>query len=164
MHPALPRHMGCGGRICAMLIGREELCSLIAHAGNMCLLEGVLDWTAGEIRCFAHSHTDPTNPLRSNARLASVHLLEYGAQTMAVHGGLLARESGTRVLPGYLAALRDVVLRQEFIDHITEPLMIHAQMIATLDDSFMYRFNIIAGGIELASARATVIARKDTTQ
>ncbi len=147
-----------------MLIGKEELCSLIPHAGSMCLLEGVLDWNAGEIRCSALSHTDPANPLRSNAGLASVHLLEYGAQAMAVHGGLLARESGTRVLPGYLAALRDVVLQQEFIDHITAPLTIHAQMIATLADSFMYRFSVIAGDTELACARATVISRKDTAQ
>jgi predicted hotdog family 3-hydroxylacyl-ACP dehydratase len=145
-----------------MLIGKEELCNLIPHAGNMCLLEGVLEWSAGEIRCSALSHTNPDNPLRRNARLASVHLLEYGAQAMAVHEGLLARKSGTRVLPGYLAALRDVVLQQEFIDHITAPLTIHAQMIATLADSFMYRFSVIAGGIELASARATVISRKDT--
>ena len=147
-----------------MLIGKEELCSLIPHAGSMCLLEGVIDWNAGEIRCTALSHTDPANPLRSNARLASVHLLEYGAQAMAAHGGLLARESGIRVLPGYLVTLRDVVLQQEFIDHITAPLTIHAQMIATLADSFMYRFSIIAGGIELASARATVVSRKDTAQ
>jgi predicted hotdog family 3-hydroxylacyl-ACP dehydratase len=147
-----------------MMIGKDELCGLIPHAGSMCLLESVLDWNAGEIRCSALSHTDPANPLRSSTGFASVHLLEYGAQAMAVHGGLLARESGTGVLPGYLAALRDVVLQQEFIDHITAPLTIHAQMIATQADSFMYRFRVIAGGTELASARATVISRKDPAQ
>jgi predicted hotdog family 3-hydroxylacyl-ACP dehydratase len=147
-----------------MLIGKEELCCLIPHAGSMCLLEDVLDWNAEEIRCSALSHTDPANPLRSDAGFASVHLLEYGAQAMAVHGGLLARESGTRVLPGYLAALHEVVLQQEFIDHVTVPLTVHAQMIATLADSFMYRFSISADGAELASARATVISRKDTAQ
>jgi len=145
-----------------MLIGKEELCGLIPHAGSMCLLEGVIDWNSGEIHCSALSHTDPANPLRSKAGLASVHLLEYGAQAMAVHGGLLARESGTRVLPGYLAALHDVVLQQEFIDQITAPLTIHAHMIASLADSFMYRFSISAEHIALASSRATVIARADT--
>jgi hypothetical protein len=40
--------------------------------------------------------------------------------------------------------------------------MIHAQLIASLDDSFMYRFSIHAEHIVLASARATVIARADT--
>jgi len=146
-----------------MLIGKEELCGLIPHAESMCLLDSVLEWDAGEIRCSATSHTDPGNPLRNNGRLASVHLLEYGAQAMAVHGGLLAREAGTRVLPGYLAALRSVVLQEEFIDHIPTPLLIHAQMIATLTDSFMYRFTISTESTALASARATVSARKVST-
>lgn len=146
-----------------MLIRKKELCSLIPHAGSMCLLESVLDWNAGEIRCAATSHTDPDNPLRHNGRLASVHLLEYGAQAMAVHGGLLARESGARVLPGYLAALRNVVLEEEFIEHITAPLLIHAQRIATLTDSFMYRFTITVERLVLTSARATVIAQKVRT-
>lgn len=144
-----------------MLIDKEELCDLIPHSGCMCLLESVLDWSAGEIRCAATSHTDPDNPLYNNGRLASVHLLEYGAQAMAVHGGLLARESGTRVRPGYLAALRDVVLQQEFVDHIMAPLVVDAQMIATVTDSFMYRFTITAESIVLASARATIIAQQD---
>jgi len=146
-----------------MLIGKEELCSLIPHAGSMCLLEGVLDWNAGEIRCSATSHTDPGNPLRNQGRLAALHLVEYGTQAMAVHGGLLAREAGARILPGYLAALRDVVLQQDFIEHIKTPLMVHAQMIASLTGSFVYRFNITTGGIALASARATVMARKAAT-
>lgn len=147
-----------------MLIGREELCSLIPHAGNMCLLESVLEWNTGEIRCSATSHTDSGNPLRNNGRLAAVHLLEYGAQAMAVHGGLLARDAGARVLPGYLAALRDVVLQQDFIDHIDTPLMVHAVMIATATDSFMYRFTITVEGLVLASARATVMAPQASTQ
>jgi predicted hotdog family 3-hydroxylacyl-ACP dehydratase len=147
-----------------MLIGREELCSLIPHTGNMCLLESVLEWSTGEIRCSATSHTDPGNPLRNNGRLAAVHLLEYGAQAMAVHGGLLAREAGTRVLPGYLAALRDVVLQQDFIDHIGSPLMVHAEMVATASDSFMYRFTVTVEGMVLASARATVMAQQASTQ
>jgi len=145
-----------------MPIGKDEIRSLIPHAGSMCLLESVLEWNAVEIRCSTLTHTDPANPLCSNAGLASVHLLEYGAQAMAVHGGLLARESGTRILPGYLAALRDVVLQQEFIDQISAPLTIHAQMIATMGDSFIYRFSVVSGEIELASARATVISKKDT--
>ena len=140
-----------------MLIGKDELCDLIPHAGSMCLLESVLEWDAKEIRCTATSHTEPANPLRSNGRLASVHLLEYGAQAMAVHGGLLAREAGTRVRPGYLAALRDVILQQDFIDSITAPLLVHAEMIASLAGSFMYRFTITAGDEMLVNARATVI-------
>jgi len=147
-----------------MLIEKEELCSLIPHGGSMCLLESVLSWNEKEIHCVAISHTDQANPLRNHGRLASVHLLEYGAQAMAVHGGILAREAGNRVRPGYLAALRDVMLQKEFIDQIKTPLMIHAQTIMSSDDSFMYEFTITSNEQLLANARATVIAQKSTIQ
>jgi predicted hotdog family 3-hydroxylacyl-ACP dehydratase len=147
-----------------MLIGKEELCSLIPHAGKMCLLENVMSWNEKEIRCEAVSHIAPSNPLRRNGLLSSIHLLEYGAQAMAVHGGLLARASGNRTFPGYLAALRDVVLHQEFIEGIKTPLIVHAQQIASFTDSFMYRFSVATGNNSLASARATVIAQKNTTR
>ena len=147
-----------------MLIEKKELCSLIPHDGSMCLLEGVLSWNETEIQCVAISHTDHANPLRNGERLASVHLLEYGAQAMAVHGGILAREAGYQMRSGYLAALRDVILQQEFIDQIKTPLIIKAQSIASSADSFMYNFTISTNEKLLASARATVIAQKSTTQ
>ena len=140
-----------------MLIEKMELCELIPHAGNMCLLDNVLSWNESEIYCSAISHIDQSNPLQKHGRLASVHLLEYGAQAMAVHGGLLARESGEKPLPGYLAALRDVILQQDFVDQIKTPLTVHAEKIAASSDSFMYKFRVSSNETLLASARATVI-------
>lgn len=146
-----------------MLIGKQELCELIPHSGDMCLLERVISWNDREIRCSAISHTDPVNPLRRNNRLAPVHLLEYGAQAMAVHGGLLAARSGGGVAPGYLAALRDVTLPQQSIDCISSPLLVHAKVIASVQDSFIYNFSVAANGVKLAQARATVMAPKEET-
>lgn len=147
-----------------MLIDKRELCDFIPHSGDMCLLEHVVSWNDQEIRCLAISHTDPANPLRRDDRLAPVHLLEYGAQAMAVHGGLLAARSSNRVAPGYLAALRDVKLPKQSIDHITSPLLVHAVMITTMNDSFVYSFSVAAEGIQLAHARATVIAPKGNSR
>ena len=146
-----------------MLIGKTELCDLIPHAGSMCLLDSVLEWNESSIICTAVSHNDGANPLRNNGRLASVHLIEYGAQAMAVHGGLLARQSGECPLPGYLAALRDVILQQDFIDQIQTPLKVHAHKIASASNSFIYRFTISSDEKLLASARATVIAIPGTS-
>lgn len=146
-----------------MQLEKEELCSLIPHTGRMCLLEKVLDWSATGIVCSATSHTDPANPLRNGDRLACVHLLEYGAQAMAVHGGLLARTSRTTVPPGYLAALRNVALHRNYIQDAGSPLIIQARMIASLTASFMYHFTVTAVDVPLASARATVSVRKDVS-
>ena len=144
-----------------MLIEKQELCTLVPHSGTMCLLEGVLDWNEKEIHCLAYSHLEPANPLRKHGQLASLQLLEYGAQAMAVHGSLLARESGITLLPGYLASLRDVVLEQEFIDDINTPLNIHARKVASSAGSFMYDFTISTNERVLVSARATVITQKE---
>lgn len=141
-----------------MLIDREELCGLVPHSGSMCLLDSVLSWDQTHIRCTASSHTDPGNPLRKQGRLAAVHLLEYGAQAMAVHGGILARETSSVALPGYLASLRDVTMIENHIDQIITPLEIDAEKIAASSDSYMYKFRVTTNGQFLASARATVIA------
>lgn len=139
-----------------MLIEKSELCRLIPHAGTMCLLGGVLDWNEDSITCIATSHLDADNPLRHAGQLASVHLLEYGAQSIAVHGALLARRAGNTQGPGYLAALQDVELQREYLDGITGPLDIRAHRIATADDCLLYRFGVSSQSHALAKARATI--------
>lgn len=142
-----------------MLIDKHELCSLIPHAGAMCLLDGVLEWDDETIVCTTRSHRDAANPLRREGRLACVHLLEYGAQAMAVHGGLLARRHGGRIGAGFVAALHDVSLHRAFVDEVLEPLMVRAHKLAISSECLMYRFNVASGGQTLAAARATIFVR-----
>ena len=69
-------------------LAQERLRSLIPHAGAMCLLETVREFSGEEIVCEASSHRDPGNPLRRHGALAALHLAEYAAQAMAAHGAL----------------------------------------------------------------------------
>ena len=87
--------------------------SVIPHQGGMCLLERVLDWDESRIRLTTATHRSLENPLRNGGRLRSVHLCEYGAQAMAVHGGLVARGSSA---PRLLVSLRGVHLHVDDID------------------------------------------------
>lgn len=140
---------------------KQALCALIPHAGAMCLLDGVDFWDDEHIRCHSRSHLAPDHPLREDGVLAAVHALEYGAQAMAVHGGLLARRRADPVRPGVLAGLRDVRLHAERLDDHPEPLQIEARRLMAGSDSFLYRFEVRAGAHLIASARATVIARNE---
>jgi len=142
-----------------MLIEREELCQLIPHAGSMCLLDGVLTWDEKSIICVSHSHLLTDNPLRKNNKLSTLHAMEYGAQAMAVHGGLLARAAGEQHADGYLAALRDVKLYSEQLDTINNPLTIEATQLMAGNGNLMYAFEVKAEDILIASARATVVTR-----
>ncbi len=71
------------------LVGRQELEALIPHAGAMCLLDTVQNWDDRQIHCRSETHRNVANPLRFEGRLSALHLAEYGAQAMAIHGGLL---------------------------------------------------------------------------
>lgn len=141
--------------------GVGDLCDLIPHAQHMCLLQSVERWDSQGIRCTTLSHRDPMNPLRSRGQLAALHLCEYGAQAMALHGGLLARrEHGGRAEAGMLAALRQVEFAVERIDDIDEPLTVSAHLKLGGPDGWLYEFEIAAGGRWLARGRVSVIPRR----
>jgi predicted hotdog family 3-hydroxylacyl-ACP dehydratase len=140
-----------------VLIGREELCRLIPHAGAMCLLDGVIRWNEESIECISGSHRDPGNPLRKQDRLAGVHAIEYGAQAIAVHGGLIAQAEGDKAEPAMLAALRDVTLSVSRLDQLPAPLQISAKCLIASGGNLLYAFTVTAGDSPVASGRATVI-------
>lgn len=140
-----------------MLIDRAEFAALIPHAGAMCLLDSVSHWDAERITCYSTSHRSLSNPLRRNDRLYAVHACEYGAQAMAVHGALLARERGVRLAPGFLAALRDVRLLIDKLDAVETPLQIKAERLYVAGDNLIYDFRVSTDNQLLVAGRATVM-------
>lgn len=138
-------------------LSKPEWQALVPHAGSMCLLDRVLSWDATRIHCEARSHLDPANPLRRNGHLSALHLIEYGAQAMAVHGGLLAHASGGQAQPGFLVAARDVELELEFLDAITDPLQVRAEALSAGEAGWMYVFSVAVADRALARGRVSVI-------
>ena len=132
--------------------------ALIPHQGSMCLLDEVVAWDANAIHARSRSHLRADHPLRSDERLRAVHLCEYGAQVMAVHGGLLAREAGGVAAPGLLVSLRAVELMVERLDDLGGVLDVHGEKLAGSDVSWQYSFRIEHDGVVLARGRAAVLA------
>lgn len=138
-------------------IGRDELATLIPHQGRMCLLDSVEQWSEAQIECRSDSHRDPQNPLRQDGALAAVHLAEYGAQAMAIHGGLMERAAGGSARPGLLVTLRDLKLATARIDDVAAPLEVRARRLLANADGWLYAFEVDAAGRRLASGRIGVI-------
>lgn len=146
-----------------MSVERAELCALIPHAGSMCLLDLVEQWDDERIVCSSLSHRRADNPLRTADGLAAVHGVEYGAQAMAVHGGLLARRAGARLPAGYLAALRDVRLHTARLDEVDGPLQVTAVRLMAEGGNLMYRIEVVGAGRVLVEARVTVAVTRGRT-
>ena len=143
------------------MIGHDQIEALIPHKGSMCLWDEVIDWDPQRIRLRASRHRDPMHPLRSHDRLHAVHLCEYGAQAMAVHGGLRAREGGGTGRPGLLVALRGVELHCLRIDDLPGPLECEAEVLMEGEDSQQYAFRISHAGLLLAEGRAAAVLQDD---
>ncbi|MBJ7575696.1 phosphotransferase [Luteimonas sp. MC1828] len=140
------------------MIGRDEILALIPHQGAMCLWDEVLGFDASSIRLRAGNHRDPAHPLRSGGLLRAVHLCEYGAQAMAVHGGLRARASGGEAArAGMLVALRGVELHCARIDDLAGALECEAELLMEGEASQQYAFRIHHAGALLAEGRAAVM-------
>jgi predicted hotdog family 3-hydroxylacyl-ACP dehydratase len=144
------------------MLERDAIAALIPHQGAMCLLEHVVEWNAQSIRLTTATHTSSANPLRSAGRLRAVHLCEYGAQAMAVHGGLVAQATGGRAEPGLLVSLRDVKLYCDYIDTLTGELTVEAQRLLEGGGSWQYRFTVKHADTVLAEGRAAVIAARSS--
>ena len=140
------------------MLPKTDWAHLIPHAGSMCLLDAVLGWDAQTIHAVSAGHTRVDNPLRSARGLHAVHLAEYGAQAMAVHGALLARSHGVETMrPGMLVSLRDVQLFEEYVDQLPGELDVHAECLYADDSGAQYAFRVEHNSRLLASGRAAVI-------
>jgi predicted hotdog family 3-hydroxylacyl-ACP dehydratase len=131
--------------------------ALIPHQGSMCLIDEILAWDGEAIHARTRSHARKDNPLLSDGRLRAVHLCEYGAQAMAVHGGLVARASGNTAAPGFLVALRAVELFVERFDDLPEALDVRAEKLLGDDNGWQYAFRIEHARALLAAGRAAVL-------
>ena len=139
------------------MIAKAQWEHLIPHRGAMSLLDAVVDWDDARIHMIAISHASADNPLRSDDRLRAVHLCEYGAQAMAVHGGLIAQREGNVAAPGLLVSLRGVHLHVARVDDLPGALDVHAVKLLDSGSSWQYEFRVEHQGRRLAEGRAAVI-------
>jgi predicted hotdog family 3-hydroxylacyl-ACP dehydratase len=141
------------------LHGRDAVAALIPHQGTMCLLDRMVEWGHDHIVLATATHRRHDNPLRLNGRLRAIHLCEYGAQAMAVHGGLSAQAEGRQAQPGFLVSLREVKLSVDFIEQLEGELRVSAKRLLESPGSWQYTFEVQHEGRTLATGRAAIMAR-----
>ena len=138
-------------------LDRTGIARRIPHSGSMCLLDRLESWDATAIRCTTSTHSHQDNPLRSASGLLAPSLIEYAAQAMALHGGLLAPE-GVEPSAGFLASARNVRLSVARFDDVPGALRVDAQRLSGDVNQVLYEFSVRdEGGRALAEGRAVVV-------
>jgi len=125
----------------------------------MCLLDTVEAWDETTIRCRTATHRNPNHPLRSRGRLSVSVGLEYAAQAMGVHVGLLDRDRQTAGRIGYVGSVRDVTFGVERLDDTVSDLIVEATRLAEGDQSYMYRFTVRLDSRAIIEGRASIFIK-----
>jgi predicted hotdog family 3-hydroxylacyl-ACP dehydratase len=125
----------------------------------MRLLDAVDHWDASSIRCRTRSHRDPQHPLLHHDRLSAIAGLEYAAQAIGVHAGLLRGDRQTEGAIGYVGGVRDVVFQAERLDDIQTDLIVEAMPLFEGGDSYLYEFTITADERAVLSGRASIFVK-----
>ncbi len=125
----------------------------------MLLLDEVVRWQGEHIVCAAT--TRPDNPLANGDRLRALVALEYMAQSVAALAGLLSWQRGEAVRIGFLVAVREMALMQDWIG-MGVRLLIEADR--AWGDRTLGHFHcrVSEGGSVIASASLSVI-REDAS-
>lgn len=142
-----------------LIVDKAALCRLIPHHGAMCLLDTVERWDGASILCTTSSHRDQANPLRRDNRLEAICGLEYAAQAMAVHVGLLEQGRKRRLAVGYLGAVRNLMLRVTRLDDVKGDVTVQATRLVGDMGSFIYAFRVSVEQQELLDGRASIFLK-----
>jgi predicted hotdog family 3-hydroxylacyl-ACP dehydratase len=140
-----------------MMIDRAGIARLIPHAGEMCLLDGVLSWDASTIRCTSDTHRAAQNPLRHAGRLGIVCGVEYAAQAMALHGALSGGGGEGAATAGYLASVRALTCHVDRLDEVAGTLLVSAERLHGEGKRVIYAFALCHNDRVLLDGRAAVV-------
>lgn len=100
---------------CSRIEDLPAIAELVPHAADMCFWQQIEQLSADFIQCKTSSHLNPEHPLKLGAtELSAMALIEYAAQSVAVHGGALAwlTRPGCAPQAGFLVAVRNIELLQ----------------------------------------------------
>jgi predicted exporter/predicted hotdog family 3-hydroxylacyl-ACP dehydratase len=150
--------------VLALLLTRPTLprpASLIPQQGVMCLLDRIVAWDEKRVSLETDTHRSPSNPLRVAGKLRAIHLCEYGAQAMAVHGALLS--SSHTAADGMLVAMRSVTFTRDWIHDLPSSLRVEAECLQHDASSLQYSFRVTHRDELLAEGRAAVMLQSRTT-
>ena len=128
----------------------------LPHDGKMLLLAGVCEYDTNSIVCLSHVLRSD-NPLTINGQISGLNIVEYAAQTAAVHLGLLHFDSAgqSQGSAGVITTIRNVNLPCEVLP-LNFPLTIQASCRAQTKQGCRYRFVVSSEATPMGDGELTI--------
>jgi predicted hotdog family 3-hydroxylacyl-ACP dehydratase len=138
---------------------KEEIGRLLPHGASMCLLDSVETWDDTTISCHTSTHRNQLNPLRFRGHLTASAGLEYAAQAMGVHVGLLDRDRRTENRIGLMGSVREVTFAIDRLDNLAGDLTVNARRMVEGGESYLYHFTVSHGACAIIEGRASIFVK-----
>jgi predicted hotdog family 3-hydroxylacyl-ACP dehydratase len=138
---------------------KEEIGRLLPHGASMCLLDSVETWDDTTISCHTSTHRNQLNPLRFRGHLTASAGLEYAAQAMGVHVGLLDRDRRTENRIGLVGSVREVTFAIDRLDNLAGDLTVNARRMVEGDESYLYHFTVSHDACAIIEGRASIFVK-----
>lgn len=139
---------------------KEEIGRLLPHGPSMCLLESVEVWDALSISCRTATHRDLGHPLRFKGRLTASAGLEYAAQAMGAHVGLVKGGGQPEYRIGLVGGVRDVIFMTDRLDDLDGWLIVNARRLIEGEQGYLYHFTILHETSKLIEGRASIFVKE----
>lgn len=127
-----------------MLIGPDQIGSLLPHGPGMRLIDAIIRFDEASMVARTDQHLNVNNPLRRSCGMLPISSgIEFAAQVTALHGALV--DGADRLSPrqGFLVLARDVAWNIERLDAIGTSLEITVTLISRSKQSAMYTFSLL---------------------
>lgn len=126
---------------------------LVPHAPPMLLLDEVLEWAPGRVRCALSLR--PDSPFMEGGRVRALVALEYMGQAAAACAGMQARQGGGGPGPGLLLGTRELSLAVEHL-RAGDALVVEAELASGDEKITSFRCRVHRGEELVAQALLSV--------
>jgi predicted hotdog family 3-hydroxylacyl-ACP dehydratase len=141
-----------------MHLNHSDIAQRLPHAGNMCLLDSVIQYNKLSLTALATSHLAKDNPLRLDNKIAAINGVEYAAQAMAIHASLMTPplpETNNKPM-GYLATVRNIAIISAYLPESTSPINITVTQLMSDVHGFTYEFQLSCDQALVISGKITI--------
>lgn len=139
------------------MLGREDILPRLPHGASMCLLDTVHTWDEQSIQCLAISHIDPNNPMADGVKgISTVALVEYAAQSAAVHASLIGGSVGEG-RPAFIGAIKHLELHCLELPPASKEIHVVSKLEHASASGAIYAFSVSEDGQNLIDGRLVLV-------